>query len=309
MKFTKITDTFKSKLLLLSPALLLLVSLLLRTADWENLFFRIASYACFLYVCFYFWKNGSAVLNSFGIVNEIYVWQNDRKCFDIAFEDIESAERIISKRIDGYGKVCDKTQGKILPVKMARKCTFRRSLSEKDFCENFVLLYKTEHLDEKMYEQILNASKVAVRQNHAFNPFWFMVYDKKELKDKKRLTGKNSSVAATVIIICDSSSGNFADAVRRGNGKNEEYQILPCVCDISARKCYFDARADMGLFKTKKTAHNRSVKMAKKFIFGGSLPYKDNENLTEKTFDEKYENMSVYELLKEMGKEEYHSKK
>lgn len=305
MRFTKVSDTVKSKILILFPAYFWVITAVFRIVfGWDIMLLRVVSYlsvtAAIVYVMA-FWET---LIQTFLTINKIENWRLDRKFFETEAngKTLEEAEEIITSKIERFGKVCDKTKGKILPVAAARKC-FLYMENGKEFREEFALLYKADFLDEKTYEQIVNSSKVAIKQNHAYNPFWFLLDRKKEHKSTKKLTGENSSVAGTVIIICNSALQDVEEWVRRGNGKNDEYQILPCVCTMKDQKCYFDSHVDYGVIKKSKNAHNRAIKIIKKVVFGGSLPYLNNENYVEKTYDERYEAMSLYELFAEKKKD------
>ncbi len=303
MRFTKASDTIKSKLLILLPAFLWVISLTIWLLANGDIFWRVLKLICLALSVGYILVFWEAIAKTLGVLNEISAWQQDRVYFETEKigETLEESEKILTSRAYHFGKKCEQTKGKILPVAISRKCSFYVS-SGKSFRERFALLYSVDKLDEKLYEQIVNASKVAIKQNHAYNPYWFIMYNKKEIKKGKKLTGENSSVSGAVIIICNSASQGVEKWVRRGNGKNEEYQILPCVCTLSDQKCYFDAHIDYGLFKKSKKAHNRAVKMIKKIVFGGILPLSSNENYLEKTYDERYEEMSIHDLFMEMRK-------
>ena len=204
----------------------------------------------------------------------------DRKFFQTAKNGSTraEAEKSISRRMSRLGYTCAPNKASPAPLLIKFYSHYSWTVFYARI-EKICLLYSVEHLDVALYNRIISSASSNISPLHG---------DKSQMRfiDKQKKKAQIASAAA-VIILADSTDEKIPSMVRRNIGSYDESVILPCVADMSSGKYYFDSLADIHMLGISgKPAKNYAPETIKKAVFGGSLPFKGNDNLCEmKNFD------------------------
>lgn len=229
-------------------------------------------------------------LMSIGLIAEqVSNWQRTRLWFDIGNEN-ESAQEIehrITERCKKHGK--EKQVNIDCPqIVSVRYKRYRSWMVDVAASEKVVLLYRTDYLDGNIYSNIMSSAKTAVkRMKCKVSELKFL---EKEQKKAPVLT------SAAVVIITDYMDFNLSQKIRKTPNFTDT-AVIPCVIDLSAKRCYFDGMRDISLGGSS-PVKNRTIKLIVKTVFNGRLPLKNNENFDYDILDRNTTETTLAELHK-----------
>lgn len=237
----------------------------------------------------YLVKNFVEIMSISLIIDQVSNWQKTRLWFDVGNETESSKEieRRITERCKKHGKErqvnIDCPQ--IVSVRYKRYHSWMVDVAAS---EKVVLLYRTDYLDSNIYGSIMTSAKSAVKQMKCkVSELKFL---EKEQKKAPVLT------SAAVVIIADYMDLNLIQKIRKTPNFTDT-AVIPCVIDLSSKRCYFDGMRDISLGGSS-PVKNRTIKLIVKTVFNGRLPLKNNENFDFDILDRNTPETTLAELHK-----------
>ena len=227
------------------------------------------------------------------LFDTVRAWKRDRKWFETnrnGSGKAEAAEKI-SRRMALLGYTCAPVGASPAPLLIKYYSHFSWTVFYARV-EKICLLYSVEHLDIKLYNQIITSVKANTVHLHGDKEKMFFLD-----KSKKKAP---IACATAAIILADSVDEKIPAAVRRNIGSFNENVILPCVADFSEGKYYFDSMSEVYMLGVMgRPMKNHAIDIIKKAVFGGRLPLRGNEHFTEWHGDDL--NTSFPELMKSVS--------
>ena len=244
----------------------------------ENLFGTTASViygiSVLLVMCANICINGFYFLGTYDLLSRIKSWQLARLWYetDAGGKTRAEAEKILAARISKKGEAKTPVPGFFPPLCVQyvfnpQKSRFRALFFR---ANKICLLYSVEHLDEKLFSQIISSSQKNVSA---------LVKEER----KKRVF----HLAACIIILADSVSID-RDILTSRSDKWRREILLPCAVDFSSGRCVFDSLkyphsviTMSNVSDTDAPIKNIAIDLMAKMLFGGKLPLNGNENFLE----------------------------
>ena len=221
-------------------------------------------------------------------IETVYFWKKDRLWYSVGAEGEktdEIADRIV-KKCNSFGseKQVSKSEKEFICARYKRQYSATIDWAT---IEKIVLVYRTEHLDEQKFNRIMASARNTVRHLKCDKSKMFFLEKEK----------KNSPVAtaAAVIILADYVDVQMPSVARKKRSCNE-MAILPCVVDLSAKRCYFDGMKEY--YMSTKPTRNRTVDLIVKMVFDGKLPLENNDSFDYEKIDPQLPETTLYEIFK-----------
>jgi|GEM_PF-3555584 len=289
MKKIKIKDTLKCFIVLLTPIIALLVVPFIPFIIFQNGLGIVLMLGLLAIAVFILFKMFPTLLGAEIFIETVHFWKKDRLWYSVgkAGERPDKIADKIIKNCNSFGieKQISKDEKEFVCARYKRQYSGTLDWAT---IEKMVLVYRTEHLDEQNFNRIMSSARNTVRQMKCDKSKMFFLEKEK----------KNAPVAtaAAIIIIADYIDVQIPSVARKRRNCNE-MAILPCVVDLSAKRCYFDGMKDY--YMSTKPTRNRTVELIVKMVFNGKLPLENNDSFDYEKIDPKLPQMTLYEMLKE----------
>lgn len=223
----------------------------------------------------------------------LHCYNTARKEFTLP--DLFSVEKT-EKRISRFGKSYPPTalypQPKTLRYKLNTPITVYSSGIEK-----VIAIYHTDFLDKDGYKAIFSSAKVNSKALTGMKKPIFL--------DKEQKKSPLNRVTIAFIFankVDESLRSDLFDLVCKEKGDEEEISFLPCVIDLERRVCIFDSLR-IPYVGYSYAVKNRGIRIIRKYIFGGKLPLKHNQNMLYMPNDDINPEESLWSFWHKLNKE------
>ncbi len=289
MKNIKIKETLKCFMVLFTPIIALMIIPFIPLMFFQNGVGIVLMLGLLIIAIAILFKMFATLLGAEIFIETVYYWKKDRLWYAVGKDD-ENADEIADKIIKkctsfGSEKQVSKSEKELVCARYKRQHSATLDWAT---IEKMILVYRTEHLDEQKFNRIMASARNTVRQLKCDKSK--MIFLEKEKKNAPVAT------AAAVIILADYIDVQIPSVVRKKRSCNE-MAILPCVVDLSAKRCYFDGMKEY--YMSTKPTKNRTIDLIIKMVFDGKLPLENNDSFDYEKIDPKLPEMTLYEMLKE----------
>ncbi len=194
-----------------------------------------------------------------------------RKHFDYPTKNVgDDVAKRIEKRLCLWGSKCEPRNREPIPrlIKYSARISWTIYNSG---VNKFILIYRAETLDKPLYDSIFQSAKTNTEK---------YIGTKKRIITDKHQKKAPLSVACVPVIIANRVEEAFSqklfDTVCKGNG-NDNKAFLPCVIDVERGICVFNSEKEP-YFGFGYSAKSRAYNLIKRYVFGGRLPFKNNDD-------------------------------
>ncbi|MBQ8683854.1 MAG: hypothetical protein IJ518_05005 [Clostridia bacterium] len=297
MKHLRLKHTWLCQILLFLPAVLLLAlgfSILAMNETWFNiLLFFLCMLSALAYLLLFF----PFILGTEVVLEEIRYHQKNRLWFSLHSlgDSPEAVRATLLRHIARHGEPCtDFAVSRIKPAQVQ----YRRygSLSSwYSSSEKIIHLYEVAQLDRTTYQSILESSKqITAQLKKKSRPGMLLTKEEKHAPTCR---------AVAVIILTNIAEPDIPALVRKKREYNDT-AILPCVVELSSRRCWFDGKREVYMAGSLPTpAKNRAIDLIVKVVFGGHLPLKGNDAFDYSCMEPDFPETTLIEYFQEFWRE------
>ncbi len=199
----------------------------------------------------------------------------------------------IFRRILSYGINCDVTYKNPEPIALRYKFSSPVTIYNSGI-ERVIAVYETGFLDRETYSSIISSAKrnsVALRGRKKAR--WL---DKEQ---KKAPLNRATVVVVFAEKVDFQLSNNLYSTVCANCGNEEKDCVIPCVINLEDRTCVFNS-VRVGYVGFTYAVKNRGISFIKKYVFGGNMNLKDNQNYVESELEIDPEE-TLWDLWKKMN--------
>ena len=288
MKRIKIKDTLKCFMVLFTPVIVLMIIPFIPLVFFQNGIGIVLMLGLLVMAIAILFKMFATLLGAEIFIETVYFWKKDRLWYAVGKDDTsadEIADRIIENcNCFGSEKQVSKPEKELVCARYKRQYSATIDWAT---IEKMVLVYRTEHLDEQNFNRFMTSARNTVRQLKCDkNKMFFLEKEKKNAP---------VATATAVIILADYVDVQMPSVARKKRSCNE-MAILPCVVDLSAKRCYFDGMKEY--YMSTKPTRNRTVDLIVKMVFDGKLPLENNDSFDYEKIDPQLPETTLYEIFK-----------
>lgn len=219
-----------------------------------------------------------------------------RKHFDYPTKNGgDEVAKLIEKRLGIWGSKCKPLSREPIPSLIKYSARISWTIYNKAI-NKFVIIYRTELLDKSLYDATIQSAKINTEK--------YAGTKKRIITDKHQKKAPLSIACAPVIIasrVDEKLSQKLFDTVCKGNGTDDK-AFLPCVIDVERGICVFNSEKEP-YFGFGYSAKSRAYNLIKRYVFGGKLPFKNNEdkiktNYGDESFNEETSLWALWRMLR-----------